>query len=445
MGFVSRMTMCRLYAVFIAALCAQGVWADGAPRPLSDADFPKHSAAEVKLGQLLFYDPILSGNKNIACATCHHPSLATGDGVSLGIGEGGVGLGPKRRADPNNIPEQRIPRNAPPLFNLGAKGQTVLFHDGRIEVDASRPSGLRTPMGTEMEQGFASLLSAQTMFPVLSADEMAGHFTENDVARSVRQGVITGPGGAWDIIATRVSAIPDYQSLFAVAYPGIDKIHFTDISDAIAAFMTVEWRADDSDFDSHLRGESLLEGPAAQGMALFFGSAGCATCHAGPLLSDNAFHAMGQPQLGPGKAANFERHQRDTGRMRVTGDTADAYAFRTPPLRNVTRTGPWGHSGAFTNLRAFLRHHADPKTGLKTYEPDAILPVLETATTDWAVMDTPEDRIAIETAVSVSGIRLNEADLDALIAFLDSLTDPKSLTGRLGIPQSVPSGLPIDQ
>ena len=343
------------------------------------------------------------------------------------------------------MPEQRIPRNAPPLFNLGATEQTVLFHDGRIEVDTSRPSGLRTPMGTEMEQGFASLLSAQTMFPVLSADEMAGHFTENNVARAVRQGVITGPGGAWDIIANRVSAIPEYQSLFAAAYPDLDDIHFTDISDAIAAFMTVEWRADQSAFDHHLRGEALLEGPAAQGMALFYDTAGCATCHAGPLLSDNAFHAMGQPQLGPGKAAKFERHQRDIGRMRVTGDTADAYAFRTPPLRNVTRTGPWGHSGAFSDLRRFLMHHADPKTGLHSYESDANLPALETAKTDWAVMRSVEDRAAIESAVSVDGIRLDDTDLDALFAFLDSLSDPISLSGRLGIPQSVPSGLPIDQ
>ena len=92
MGVVSGMKLRKFYALFMAVCWVQAAWADGMPRPLSDADFPKHSAAEVKLGQLLFYDPILSGNKNIACATCHHPSLATGDGVSLGIGEGGIGL-----------------------------------------------------------------------------------------------------------------------------------------------------------------------------------------------------------------------------------------------------------------------------------------------------------------------------------------------------------------
>ena len=84
------MIRCKGFVVLFSVLWAQFSVADTLPRPLTDADFPEHSAAEVKLGQFLFYDPILSGNKNIACATCHHPTLATGDGLSLGIGEGGI-------------------------------------------------------------------------------------------------------------------------------------------------------------------------------------------------------------------------------------------------------------------------------------------------------------------------------------------------------------------
>ncbi|MEM9638463.1 MAG: cytochrome-c peroxidase, partial [Pseudomonadota bacterium] len=166
------------------------------PAPVTDADFMPLDPAQVRLGQMLFYDPILSGNRNISCATCHHPKFATADGVALSLGEGGIGLGPERRASADNTPEQRIPRNAPALFNLGAREFTVMFHDGRIEVDPSKPGGLRTPLGAEMTEGFANLLSAQTMFPVLSADEMAGHYSENDVSQAVRQGRITGPGGA---------------------------------------------------------------------------------------------------------------------------------------------------------------------------------------------------------------------------------------------------------
>ena len=435
---------------FIAGIAMAAAAAAGAgvplPEPPDDADFMEVDPVEAALGQLLFHDPILSGNRNIACATCHHPRFGTSDGLSLGMGEGGTGLGPDRAEDPDNPPEQRIPRNSPALFNLGAHEFTVLFHDGRIEVDPSRPSGLRTPLEDEMAEGFANLLSAQTMFPVLSQDEMAGHYGENDVARAVRQGLITDEGGAWDIIARRVAALDAYAARFKAVYPHIERradIGFTDISDAVAAFMAFEWRADDSAFDWHLRGQAPLEGAAAEGMALFYGRAGCAECHSGPFQTDHGFHAMGQPQLGPGRTARFERHSRDTGRARVTGDDADLYAFRTPSLRNVVHTGPWGHAGAFDDLEAFLRHHLDPVAGLADYTPQAVLPELAAAGDDFAIMDDPAERAAIKGAVSRDPVALDDAEIAALMAFLEALTDEAALDGRLGIPESVPSGLPV--
>lgn len=417
------------------------------PPPLDPADFDTAPQAELRLGQLLFYDPILSGSRTVSCATCHHPTLATGDGVALGIGDGGLGLGPERRIDPENPPEQRIPRNAPPLFNLGHRSIHTLFADGRIEQDDTRPSGLRTPLEDDMVAGFDGILSAQTMFPVLSPDEMAGHYAENDIARAVRQGFITGEAGAWDLISQRIESIPAYARMFAEVYPDIAggrSIAFTDISNAIAAFVAFEWRADDSAFDRHLRGEAALTGAAAEGLDLFYGAAGCATCHSGPLLSDQDFHAMGEPQLGPGKAARFETHQRDTGRIRVTGRAEDAYAFRTPMLRNVTETGPWGHAGAHDDLRDFLRFHADPAAGLVDFDDRITLPAADHFNGDWVVMDTPEERAAIAAAVTTAPVRLSDPQVDALLAFLESLEDRQSLNGRLGVPGTVPSGLPVD-
>jgi cytochrome c peroxidase len=438
----------RATLVIILAAVATSASAGDLPVPPTDADFVEVDEAEARLGQLLFYDPVLSGNRNISCATCHHPRFATADGLSLGLGEGGVGLGPDRRADPSNLPEQRIPRNSPALFNLGAHEFTVMFHDGRIEADPSRPSGLRTPLEDEMVAGFANLLSAQTMFPVLSADEMAGHYQENDVSKAVRQGRITGEGGAWDIISKRVEGIAEYNSMFRDVYPEIAagrSIGFTDISNAIAAFIAFEWRSDESSFDAHLRGETQLPDDAMRGLTLFYGDAGCAACHSGPFLTDHGFHAMGAPQVGPGKAERFESHQKDIGRMRVTGREEDAYAFRTPSLRNVTRTGPWGHAGAHSDLAAFLRHHADPVAGLDGYTPQTLLPDLPGKKPDWTIMETAALRAEIAEAVRRLPLTLTETDVADLVAFLEALTDEDAITGRLGVPNTVPSGLPVER
>lgn len=446
-GFRNRRngTVIWASAVAVMTLLLAPVARADLPAPVTDDAYMPVDPAEAKLGQLLFYDPILSGNRNISCATCHHPRFGTGDGVSLSLGEGGIGLGPERHVDPANVPEQRVPRNATGLFNLGAREFTVLFHDGRIEVDPSRPGGLRTPLDEDMTQGFANLLSAQTMFPVLSPDEMAGHYSENDVSKAVRLGRITGEGGAWDLIAKRVSAIEAYRTSFETVYPEIAEgreIAFTDISNAIAAFIAEEWRSDTSPFDAHLRGEELLSGKPAEGMDLFYGKAACSSCHSGAFQTDHKFHAMGVPQIGPGKAARFESYVRDDGRMRVTGREEDRFAFRTPSLRNVTATAPYGHSGAYKDLRLFVEAHANPR-GVAYDQTQAVLPDLQGAS-DWAVLENPTATQAI-LDVAWEGVPLSSQEIDAIMAFLESLSDPVALEGRMGVPQSVPSGLPVDR
>ncbi|WP_299152446.1 cytochrome c peroxidase [uncultured Tateyamaria sp.] len=425
----------------VLGLIAAPIWASDLP--YAEPEFPTHDPALIELGQLLFYDPVLSGSKTVSCATCHHPKHATGDGVSLGLGDGGVGLGPDRVVDAKNIPEQRIPRNASPLFNLGAREFTVFFHDGRLEEDANRPSGIRTPLGSEMEMGFASALSAQSMFPVLSPDEMAGHYAENDVAQAVRQGLLTGQGGAWNILSERVSAIPEYRARFDMII-GDRGIGFTDISDALAAFLDFEWRGVASPFDLYLRNGTEMEPAAMRGMALFYGKADCTSCHSGRFQTDHDFHAIAMPQIGPGKAARFEDHARDTGRMRVTGDPADAYAFRTPPLRNVVYTAPYGHSGAYATLEGVIRHHLDPVTSLRSYDPSqAVMPGFDAD--DLRVMGDTAEINAIAAANSLAPQSLSDEEVSDLIAFMGALTDPQSVRGALGIPASVPSGLPIDR
>ena len=432
--------MARVLWLQMLVLCSA---ASAQTLPKADASFRPVDSQQVLLGQLLFYDPILSGNKTVSCATCHHPNFATADGVALGFGDGGIGLGPKRVVDPENPPEQRIPRNAPALFNLGAEEFTTFFHDGRLEIDLTRASGLRTPLGAEMEKGFANILSAQTMFPVLSPDEMAGHYSENGVAQAVRQGLLTGPGGAWDILAKRVAAIPEYADRFE-ALQGAEPIHFTDISDAIAAFVEFEWRADNSPFDQFLRLGTPLPEAAQAGMSLFYGKAGCADCHSGQFQTDHDFHAIGMPQIGPGKAARFERHAQDVGRMRVTGVPEDAFAFRTPSLRNVTHTAPYGHAGAFDTLEAASRHHLNPAASLAAFDPDGVaLPSF--AADDFRVMSDADQVAQIAAAIVLAPQVLNDTEVTQIISFLETLTDPQSIEGALGVPDTVPSGLPVDR
>ncbi len=435
----------KIWALILMAGVAQ---AGDLPPPVTDDMYVPIDKAEADLGRLLFWDPLLSGNRNISCGTCHHPRFATGDGLALGVGEGGIGIGPDRRPDPENRPEQRIPRNAPGLFNLGAREFTVLFHDGRVETDATRPSGLRTPMEDEMLTGFSGVLSAQTMFPVLSPDEMAGQYSENDVSRAVRLGMITAEGGAWDILSRRVGDIPDYASRFAAVYPDIAAgraVAFTDISNAIAAFVAFEWRSDTSAFDSALRGTGTMDSLAQAGVDLFFGAAGCAACHSGPFQTDHRFHAMGEPQFGPGKAARFEDHQRDEGRMEVTGNPGDAFAFRTPSLRNVTLTGPWGHTGAFVTLPEFLRHHADPTGDPGDLAAHVRLPDGVGPGDDFVPLSDRDMLAEIAASVAAIPVALQPDDIAAISAFLETLADPAAVAGRLGIPETVPSGLPVDR
>jgi len=432
---------CVFFGLALAAL--PGALSSQQHFPVRLAEFETFDPARVALGNLLFYDPILSGNRTVACATCHHPRFATSDGVSLGIGDGGIGLGPDRRADPANLPERRIPRNAPALFNLGAPEFQVMFHDGRLETAATRASGIRTPLGDAMAEGFASVLSAQAMFPVLSADEMAGHYSENPIAQSVRTGHLSLDGGAWDRIAARVARVPGYRSRFDALYGEGHVIAFTDISDLLAEFVAVEWRADDAPFDRYLRGEAPLPADAMRGLELFFGTAGCADCHSGQFQTDHAFHAIAMPQLGPGKTARFEDHARATGRMRVTGDPADAHAFRTPSLRNVAETAPYGHSGAYATLEAAIRHHLDPVASLHAYDrSQVVLPDLPGAD-DWRVLDDPDALAEIAAANVLAPRILGETDIADIVAFLETLTDAGALAGRHGIPDAVPSGLDI--
>ena len=425
-----------LAATLVGAAFAAASASSAAPA-MSCGPLPSPDIEIAKIGRDLFFDPVLSGGGEVACATCHHPDHATSDGVSLGLGDGARGIGPDRRVDPANRPERRIPRNSPALFNLGAAEFGVMFHDGRLE--RLEDGALRTPLGEDMIEGDLSPLAAQTIFPVLSPDEMAGHFGENDIADVVRRGLISREGGAWPRLVARVNAIDSYRSRFEAAFAG--PATFAAIAKALEAFIAHEWRADDSPFDRHLCADAPLPQAAARGMEIFYGKAGCADCHAGRWQTDHGFHAIAMPQIGPGKAEAFEDHRRDLGRMRVTGRSEDAYRFRTPSLRNVAHTAPYGHAGAYATLEDAVRHHLDPVGALRRYDPgQSLLPELAGAD-DFRLMRDAAEVKAIAAANELEGVDLTDAEVADLLAFLHALTDEASLKGRLGAPETTPSGL----
>ncbi len=417
------------------------------PRPLSDEDFISFDPAKAKIGQLLFYDKILSGNRNISCGTCHHHDLGGGDGLSLGIGEGGVGLGPKRVAeDGTDRIRKRIPRNAPALWNLGAKDIDVLFHDGRLETSDLYGNGFNSPAEEWLPEGLETILAAQALFPLTARFEMAGDPEENEVSGAVNDRI----DNAWPILAKRVRTIPDYGEMFVAAFDHIetaDQVTIVEIANALAAFIGSEWRNHDSPFDRLLDGdESALSSEARRGMALFYGEAGCSGCHSGPLLSDQQFHALALPAFGPGKTRRFDLQPRDVGRMGESDRLEDAYRFRTPMLRNVALTAPYGHNGAYPTLNGMVRHHLDPIGMLDGWSRDmARLPAAPWFEDVDFIVQADRREIARQRAkLDIAPVRLTDAEVSEIVAFLESLTGETALARPLGRPKTVPSGLTVD-
>jgi cytochrome c peroxidase len=422
------------------------------PGPVEDSDFYDDGAprpAKVTLGKLLFFDKILSGNENISCATCHHPFANTGDGLSLPVGEGADGLGVTRDTGIGlDAIHERVPRNAPQVFNLGAKEFGRMFHDGRVEIDLTQPSGFRSPAGDDLPEGLENVLAVQAMFPVTSATEMAGQLGENSIADAAAAGNLADPGGVWEQLAIRLRGIPDYVNLFIAAFDDVNSagdITYVHAANAIAAFEAFAWRFDNSPFDRCQRRDYYALSPSARyGMKLFYGAAGCYRCHSGKFQTDHDFHAIAMPQIGPGKGDGFDDHE-DHGRKRVTGVHSDKYKFRTPSLRNVALNAPYGHAGVYNTLDAVIRHHLDSVWSLYHYdESQAVLPSRnDLDALDFIVQNDPARRVDIAAANELRAIRLGSHNIPYLIDFLHALTDPKSLDLRGDVPASVPSGLPV--
>lgn len=419
------------------------------PNPAKHTDFIENGIsdpAKMELGKLLYFDKILSGNKNISCATCHHPLTNTVDGLSLSVGEGGRGLGLTRdTGSGDDAIVERVPRNATKAFNLGAKEFVLMFHDGRIEMDLLQPSGFKSPAGDDLPLGLENILAAQAMFPVTSQTEMTGQPGENAITSACDK---TDFLCVWDELAQRLRDIPEYVVLFQNVFSDVtsaEDITFVHAANAIAAFEAFTWRSDDSPFDKFLKDKKEAMSSAAQhGLELFYGKAGCSNCHSGIFQTDHKFHSIAMPQIGPGKGDGPDGHD-DYGRERVTGNQADRYKFSTPSLRNAALTAPYGHDGAYDTLESIILHHLNPVASLNNYDKgQAVLPSRpDLDVIDFIVHEDPVRRKAIADANELDPIYLSDKEVRYLIEFINALTDPRNLDLRKDVPKSVPSGLPL--
>ncbi len=402
--------------------------------------------AQIELGQALFFENDLSGNRDINCATCHHPAFGLSDGLPLAVGTGGDGVGPERTLGQGR---QFVPRNTPDLAHRGRPEWTVMFWDGRIEGMAE--SGFTSPAGDYLPPGLDNALAVQAMLAVVSRHEMRGGtydvagypiqpghepdsqqerplgWADRDIFGQENELAALGNDAAdmpaiWEGLMVRLLERPIYRERFAAAYPHTlpEQLTFVHAANALAAFQTDAFSQMPTAWDRYLAGDrDAISTEAKQGALLFYGRLGCAACHSGPLLTDLQFHNVGVPQFGPGTDPFAPL---DYGRYAVTQQAADRYAFRTPSLRNVAHTGPYFHNGAYDTLEAVIAHHLDPAGALKAYNGRALPPDLQSSLQNEPI--TQQNILATLAPYLPTGQSLSQREIAQLVAFLHSLSEP---------------------
>jgi len=237
---------------------------------------------KVDLGKQLYFDTRLSKNNSVSCAVCHNPGTGFADARQVSIGAFGTAGG----------------RQAPTVYNTGFI--PLQFWDGR-----------------------AGSLEQQAIGPIHNPIEMAE---------------------THETVVPKIAKIPGYQKQFQLIFGGGASLQH--IAEAIAAFeRTIV--SQNSTFDKYVMGDPrAMNDAATRGLGLFKGKARCILCHNGPNFTDNKFHNLGVPQVGPLKE--------DLGRYLVTRAEKDKGAFKTPTLRSIVETAPYMHDGVFKTLEEVI-------------------------------------------------------------------------------------------
>jgi len=289
------------------------------PTPQAPKDNPT-TPAKVALGRLLFWDPLLSGPQDVACASCHHPQNGYAEDRDLSLGVTAIGLGSKRRQAPgSSIPI--VKRNSPTVLNIAFSGSD---QSGRYDPATA-------PMFWDMR---VKSLEKQALEPLKAHEEMRGNTYPEDEALAK--------------VVAKLQANAEYRRLFAGAFGGKRPVNAENLGRAIAAFERT-LLANNSPFDRYMRGDrSAMTEEQVSGMQRFE-RVGCIKCHNGPMFSDYKLHVMGVP---------------DNPALPASDDGAEkTYAFRTASLRNLTSTAPYEHNGMFRTLSAVVGFYEDASGG----------------------------------------------------------------------------------
>jgi len=238
----------------------------------------------------------------------------------------------------------------------------------------------------------------------------------------------------------RLAAIPEYRGLFEAAYPGtkFSEMTIAHASNAIAGFIVDRLTFDDTPWDRFLAGRDDALTTAQLDGAQTFLTLKCSICHNGSTFSDEQFHDVAVAQIGPGEGDGASRRD-DFGRMRVTGASSDRYRFRTTPLRNVELTGPYGHDGAITSLRAFVEHYSESDKHLLQYDPLQVESALRGTVLDNAA------EILSQRDTLLDGVVFSSTIAEKLMQYMSALTDARARDLSRVVPVRVPSGLPVDR
>jgi len=420
------------------------------------------------LGRLLFFDKILGLRGDNSCAGCHSPVHAFGDTQPIAIGIGSNDIVGPHRAGPRN--QRRSPSVANAVFYPALMLTPRFIAVSGDPFDAS--GGFRFPAPEGLVTDAPTLLAAQASLPSTELVEMAGfcgiaenpgpfgprHFQFDDGIGEIlpapdESGFHNFPIQA--LVDARLNANAEYRTRFAQVFnqgqplpPGGITLGMRRL--AIAEFQTAMVAAN-APLDRFARGETeaMTQGQK-RGALLFFGKAGCVSCHqvagkSNEMFSDFKAHRIGGPQLvpefgvalgdtifdGPGEDEDF-------GFEQTQGDRSFRYMFRTAPLRNLKVSSAFFHNGAFGSLEAAIRHHLDVSTSLQLYDPVAN-------------RVPPDLRPGPYRGMLAAGIdpllprrHLNQREVDDLVEFVrDGLFDESVNDFCELLPGSVPSGMPL--